>query len=188
MRHASNLGCRYFNKEISLVANIWLIIYSSVKKPIFCISPFWSVLCYIWLHMILALTFVLTVCFISRICQLPVSMGILLFWLRQTKCWFHQNFYPARLFGHQTANLVLSPPIDQLQGTILMPFLMNLIFSTFLLTRIEIDLLHDCLSYFWLNTALLAVYLPWSKFWHECNLTSVLQYYSFFFMVWWKII
>ena len=175
MRHASNLGCRYFNKEISLVANIWLIIHSSVKKTIFCISPFWSVFCYIWLHMILALTFLLTLCFISRIFQLPVSMGILLFWLQQTKSWFHQNFYPARLFGHQTANLVLSPPIDQLQGTILMPFLRKLIFSTFLLTRI--GLFRDCLSYFWLTTALLAVYLPWSKFdinviWpHFCSIT-----------------
>ena len=173
MRHASNLDCQYFNKAISFV-NIWLIIHSSVKKPIYCISPFWNVLCYIWLHMILALTFVLTMCFISRFCQ---HLGILLFWLQQMKCWFHQNFYPARLFGHRTANLVPSPPIDQLQGTILMPFLMNLIFSTFLLTRIEIDLLHDCLSYFWLNTALLAVYLPWSKFdinviWpHFCSIT-----------------
>ena len=186
MHPASNLGCRYFSKAISLVANICLIIHSYVKKSNVCITPFWSVLWYIWLHMILALTFCFTTCFISRICQLPVSVGILLFWLQLTKCWFHQNFYPARLFGHQTANLVLSPPIDQLQGTILMSFLMKLIFSTFLLTRI--DLLRDCLSYFWLTTALLAVYLPWSKFWHECNLTSVLQYYSFFFMVWWKII
>ena len=57
MHPASNLGCRYFSKAISLVANICLIIHSYVKKSNVCITPFWSVLWYIWLHMILALTF-----------------------------------------------------------------------------------------------------------------------------------
>lgn len=118
--------------------------------------------------MILTLPFILTMWFISRICQLSVSMGILHFCLRQMKCWFHQNFYQARLSGHQTVNLVCSPPLDQL------PFLAKLFLPTLLLIRIVI--LHNFIPYHWFTTALLTVFLTWSfdmnVTWpHFCSIT-----------------
>jgi len=111
----STLGYQVSSIEVFLYFchDLAYYIQSYVKNlSLHLIMCFW----HIWLHVSSALTFVLNTCCISGICQLSFSMGILLIWLHQVKCWFHENFFLAKTVRTPDQELLLQLFIRLDQG------------------------------------------------------------------------